>query len=114
MVASASFENLLVYIGFTLSLCAMLTVIGLMRIRRRTGIGGLAYRTPGYPVTPLLFILGNAWIILFSIRGRPVAALFGLATIAAGLAVYYRFARRRDRSPEYGDHPSPLQPEETL
>jgi len=113
MVASASFENLLVYIGFTLSLCAMLTVIGLMRIRRRTGIGGLAYRTPGYPVTPMVFILGNAWIIIFSIRGRPVAALFGLATIAAGLAVYYLFARRRDKSPEHGDHPSPLQPEET-
>jgi APA family basic amino acid/polyamine antiporter len=113
MVASASFETLLIYIGFTLSLCAMLTVIGLMRLRRRTGIDGLAYRTPGYPVTPMVFILGNAWIILFSIRGRPVAALFGLATIAAGLAVYYRFARRRGRSPEYEDQPSPLQPEET-
>ena len=34
MVVSASFETLLLYIGFTLSLFAMLTVIGLMRIRR--------------------------------------------------------------------------------
>jgi hypothetical protein len=29
--------TLLIYIGFTLSLCAMLTVVGLMRIRRRDG-----------------------------------------------------------------------------
>jgi APA family basic amino acid/polyamine antiporter len=106
MVLSASFDTLLIYIGFTLSLCAMLTVIGLMRVRRRTGIDGPAYRTPGYPVTPMLFILGNTWIIIFSIRGRPVAELFGLATIAAGLAVFYLFARRRDQSPEYGDQPS--------
>jgi len=94
MVLSASFETLLIYIGFTLSLCAMLTVIGLMRIRRRAPAPEGLYRTFGYPVTPLLFILGNAWIIFFSLKSRPVAALFGLGTIAAGMGVYRLFARR--------------------
>ena len=57
MVLSASFEALLIYIGFTLSLIASLTVIGLMRIRW-TGAGNQKkYKTWGYPVTPLVFIL---------------------------------------------------------
>lgn len=93
MLLSASFESLLIYIGFTLSLCAMLTVIGLMRIRRRADAAEGLYRTFGYPVTPLLFILGNAWIIFFSLKSRPLAALFGLGTIAVGMGVYRLFAR---------------------
>ena len=96
MVVSASFETLLIYIGFTLSLCAMLTVAGLMRIRmqgREESKPGL-YRTFGYPVTPLLFILCNCWIIFFSLKSRPAGALFGLGTILAGMALYLFFARR--------------------
>lgn len=95
MVLSASFETLLIYIGFTLSLCAMLTVLGLMRIRRKAGRAEIAYKTFAYPLTPLVFILGNGWIIFFSLKSRPVAALCGLVTIAAGGAVYWCFARRK-------------------
>ncbi len=97
MVLSASFETLLIYIGFTLSLCAMFTVIGLLRIRFRSAPADKIYRTFGYPLTPLVFILGNAWIIFFSMRSRPLGALFGLGTIAAGLLFYFFFARTAGR-----------------
>jgi basic amino acid/polyamine antiporter, APA family len=95
MVVSASFDSLLLYIGFTLSLFAMLTVIGLMRIRRRSNLPAGAYRTFGYPLTPLLFILGNLWIIFFSIKSRPMTALFGLGTIGLGIGAYIYFNRRQ-------------------
>ncbi len=91
MVVSASFGGLLLYIGFTLSLFAMLTVIGLMRVRKRFPVADGTYRTIGYPLTPLLFILGNLWIISFSIRSRPMTALFGLGTIGLGVAAYLYF-----------------------
>jgi APA family basic amino acid/polyamine antiporter len=94
MVLSASFETLLIYIGFTLSLCAMLTVVGLMRIRRRDGRQEDMYQTFAYPLTPLLFIAGNCWIIFFSVTSRPLAVLFALGTIAAGMAVYFFFCGR--------------------
>ncbi|MFO8049469.1 MAG: amino acid permease [Desulfosudaceae bacterium] len=93
MVITTSFNALLIYIGFTLALFAMLTVIGLMRIRIRQG-RTKGYRTPAYPLPPLLFILGSAWIIFFSIKSRPLASLFGLGTIAAGLLLYFYFAYR--------------------
>ena len=99
MVLSASFETLLIYIGFTLSLCAMLTVVGLMRIRRRDGKQEGMYQTFGYPLTPLLFIAGNCWIIFFSVTSRPIAVLVALGTIAAGMAVYLFFAAATKKLP---------------
>jgi len=98
MVLSASFETLLIYIGFTLSLCAMLTVLGLMRIRRRDGKASDLYRTPGYPLTPLLFIAANCWIIFFSIRSQPVAVLFALGTIAMGMLFYFFFSSEQQEA----------------
>ena len=99
MVVTTSFNALLIYIGFTLALFAMLTVIGLMRIRHRQHGSTPGYRTLGYPLTPLLFILGNAWIIFFSLKSRPLASLFGLGTIAAGLILYFYFAYRTRTGP---------------
>jgi APA family basic amino acid/polyamine antiporter len=95
MVLSASFETLLIYIGFTLSLCAMLTVTGLMRIRRKADRATIPYKTFAYPLPALIYILGNGWIILFSLKSRPVAALCGVITIAAGGLVYLFFARQK-------------------
>lgn len=93
MIVTATYDKLLVYIGFTLSLFAMLTVIGLVRLRWRESDITPLYRTWGYPLTPLLFILGNLWIVIFSVLRRPAPALWGLATIAAGLCLYLYFTR---------------------
>ncbi len=100
MIVTAAYDKLLIYIGFTLSIFAMLTVVGLMRLRRqRQGWSKtVTYRTWGYPLTPLIFILGNLWIIYFSLKSRPGPVLWGLATIAAGWVVYLYFSRRRLQS----------------
>ena len=94
MVVTASFDNLLVYIGFTLSLCAVLTVVGMVLLRIKQPALVTKYRTFGYPVTPFLFILGNLWIIYFSIKSRPITSLFGLGTIGLGLLVYLYFSHK--------------------
>lgn len=95
MVLTAAFDKLLIYIGFTLSLCAMLTVVGMMVLRKTQPSIDRSYKTFGYPVTPLLFILGNFWIVCFSVKSRPIASLFGLGTIGLGLLVYLYFKNPR-------------------
>jgi APA family basic amino acid/polyamine antiporter len=94
MVLSASFDALLIYIGFTLAFFSMLTVVGLMRIRIGARKNQNGYSTWGYPVTPLLFIIGNLWIIIYSIKSRPASALIGLGTILMGILAYFYFERR--------------------
>jgi APA family basic amino acid/polyamine antiporter len=100
MVITASFDKLLIYIGFTLSLCAMLTVVGMMRLRMNQPALARDYKTLAYPVPPLLFILGNLWIIYFSIKSRPITSLFGLGTIGLGVLVYLYFGRKRRQDHE--------------
>ena len=98
MVFTASFDKLLIYIGFTLALCATLTVLGMILLRITQPALKRDYKTLGYPVTPFLFILGNLWIIYFSIRSRPIASLFGLGTIGLGILVYLYFSIRRGQN----------------
>jgi APA family basic amino acid/polyamine antiporter len=88
MVITSSFDKLLMYIGFTLSLFAMLTVIGLMILRFRLPSIDRPYRTFGYPVTPVLFILSNLWIIAHTVKGNPFVLIYGGGTIVLGLFVY--------------------------
>jgi len=95
MVITASFEKLLIYIGFTLSVFATLTVVGMMLLRMKAPGLERDYKTLLYPLTPFLFVLGNLWIIYVSLRSRPTASFFGLGTIALGLLVYGHFRRKK-------------------
>ncbi|OPX20851.1 MAG: amino acid permease [Desulfobacca sp. 4484_104] len=99
MVFTASFENLLIFIGFTLSLFSLITVAGLMVIRQRQAAPDLPYKTLGYPFTPIVFILGNLWIVLFSILNKPLVSLTGLAAILLGVLLYVFFKRRGGEQP---------------
>ncbi|MBI9083680.1 MAG: amino acid permease [Desulfobacterales bacterium] len=93
LVLTAAFDQLLIYIGFTLSLCTLATVTGLMVLRYRNPGRITAYRTPGYPFPALFFITGNLWIVWYSVQSRPVASICGLATIGCGLMFYLLFSR---------------------
>lgn len=91
MVLSTTFDILLIYIGFTLSLSAICTVGGMMLLSHRMPLPYGSYRTPLYPFVPLIFIFGNTWIIYFVVKNEPIASLFGLITIGIGLLTYGAF-----------------------
>ncbi|MBW1716718.1 MAG: amino acid permease, partial [Deltaproteobacteria bacterium] len=94
MVITFSFDKLLLYVGFTLAVFAMMTVVGLVGLRIKKASFGRSYKTFGYPITPILFIVGNLWIIYFSIKSKPIVSLFGLGTIALGILFYMHFRKR--------------------
>ncbi len=93
MIMVSAFDQLLIYIGFTLSLSATLTVAGLFRLRRRYDSPD-TFRCPGYPLVPLFFIAGNLWIIIYTVISRPLTVLFGVSTILVGAGLYSIFRRR--------------------
>jgi APA family basic amino acid/polyamine antiporter len=99
MVFTSTFDQLLIYIGFTLAVFASLAVFGLIRLRLARPDLPKGYKTPGYPATPILFIAGNLWIIYYSIQDKPVASLFGALTILAGLAAFFGFDRKSKTRP---------------
>lgn len=88
-IVSGTFERVLTYAGFVLNLFTFLTVLGLIVLRFRQPALPRPYRTWGYPVTPLLFLLLNGWTLVFLLRDKPTESLLGLGTVLAGLVVYY-------------------------
>ncbi len=88
LIVTATFEVLLYYIGFTLSLFAGLTVLGVYLYRRQHPEAQLPYRTWGYPVTPALFLLLSSWMIAHTLIERPLESLAGVGTLVVGFVVW--------------------------
>jgi APA family basic amino acid/polyamine antiporter len=84
-VLTGSFEGVLSFAGFTLTLFALLTVLGVIILRRRQPALPRPYRTWGYPLTPTFFVLVNTIVLAFVLRERPVEATVSLALVALGL-----------------------------
>ena len=89
MVLTATFELLLTYIGFTLALSSGLTVTGVLVLRHREPRLGRPYRVLGYPWTPLLFVSLTLWMVFHTLTERPLAAVFGVATLASGVGLFF-------------------------
>jgi APA family basic amino acid/polyamine antiporter len=94
MVLTSSCVALLTYVGFTLSLVAGMTVLGVFVFRWREPTIPRPYLTWGYPVTPLLFLALTGWMTTRALLERPAASWAGLATILVSLALYGLLGRR--------------------
>ncbi|MFN8857742.1 MAG: APC family permease [Planctomycetaceae bacterium] len=88
MLLSAKFETLISFIGVTLSLSAATTVFGLFLLRIREPQLHRPYRVWGYPVTPLVFLMLEGWMITHTLVQRPVAAAWTAATLIVGVVLY--------------------------
>jgi APA family basic amino acid/polyamine antiporter len=77
-----------------------LTVAAIFVFRRRIPLETRepgAFRTPGYPVVPALFVAAAAVVVVSAVRTNPFRSAIGLALLAVGPFVYWFFARRSAR-----------------
>jgi APA family basic amino acid/polyamine antiporter len=96
-VLTSTFDQVITFIGFTLNLFTMMTVVGVIVFRIRQPKVERPYRTFGYPVTPILFMIINLWILVYGLIYKPEESLAGLACTLAGLIVYFigsRFTKK--------------------
>ncbi len=96
-VLTSTFGSLLIYIGFTLNIFAILAVITLFRVRRRNLVSKKICW--GYPVTPIVFIMFALWMTVWSIKSQPISTLTGLGTLAVGYIIYLILNRKNKKEP---------------
>ncbi|UOQ73893.1 APC family permease [Hymenobacter cellulosilyticus] len=94
-ILTSTFEQVLLYAGFILSLFTFLTVLGLFVLRVRRPELSRPYRAWGYPLTPLVFLALSGWTLVFILRDKPLESRYGLATLAVGGLVYFVGLRQR-------------------
>jgi basic amino acid/polyamine antiporter, APA family len=86
------------FVGFTLAIFAALTV-GAVFVMRARGHRA-AYRTFGYPVTPVLFIALSAWIAYSQIKANPLESLVVALVLGVGAVAYIFMTRGKEPLPD--------------
>jgi len=92
---TGTFEQLATYVVFGQWIFFGLTVGAVMILRATRPDLPRPYRTWGYPVTPVIFILAALYISVSTLVTQPVNAAAGLAVILAGLPGYLYWQRHR-------------------
>ncbi|MGA8144206.1 MAG: amino acid permease [Candidatus Acidiferrales bacterium] len=88
LVALGSFEEIVSYFIFVAVAFIGLAVAGLFVLRRRQQPLEGAMATPGYPVTPLAFLLLSVVMLVLLALHSPRQALLGSAVVLAGVPVF--------------------------
>jgi APA family basic amino acid/polyamine antiporter len=94
LVAIGTFEQIIAYFFFVTVIFIALTVAAVFILRRKGGATE-TYRLPGYPLTPLFFLLLIAALLVLLAAGNPVQAFLGVGVVVLGLPVYQLLFRKK-------------------
>jgi APA family basic amino acid/polyamine antiporter len=82
-------ESIIVYAGVGLSIFSMLAMSSVYVLRWKRPDLPRPFRTPGYPVTPAVYLIVTAMLTVATFQSRPLVSSYALASIAAGVPFYY-------------------------
>jgi basic amino acid/polyamine antiporter, APA family len=94
LVAIGTFQQIISYFIFVAVFFLGLSVAGLFVLRRRSSAAP-PVRTPGYPFTPIAFLVMVLGLLVLLVLHAPREAALGSAVVLAGAPVYYVFRSRR-------------------
>jgi basic amino acid/polyamine antiporter, APA family len=92
---SAAYDTITDYAVFALTLFYILVTASVFIFRRRLPDAERSYRTWGYPIVPVVFLVVSTWLIIQTIYSSPRKSAIGLVLILLGLPVYYLLESRR-------------------
>jgi len=94
LVVAGNFRAIVSYFIFIVLVFIGLTVAALFKFRREDA-NSVRYLTPGYPVTPIVF-LAMLLVLLVLIAGdNPMHAFLGVAVVSLGVPVYLVYRNKR-------------------
>jgi len=89
LAVSGTFEQLLTYVVFVGWIFYALGAACVFVLRRTKPKAERPFRVPGYPWTPLLFIVAAAALVANTIATQPGRAAIGIGVVLLGLPVYF-------------------------
>jgi len=98
LLLTRSFESVVQYTQFSLLICSLLAVVGVIILRFTQPALPRPYRVWGYPLPPLVFATVTIWMMIYLLRSHTTESLAGLATMLVGFALYFCAGKRLRRS----------------
>ena len=97
LLFTRSFESVVQYTQFSLLLCSLFTVLGVIVLRATRPEIARPYRVWAYPMPPIIFAVITLWMMFYLLRWKPIESLAGLATALVGLLLYFCARNRSQR-----------------
>ncbi len=88
LTLSGSFEQLVDYSTFAQLLFVVAVIAGVIVLRIKRPSMERPYKTWGYPVVPVIYVLGAGSIMVFLLRYKPAFTWPGLVLVILGIPVY--------------------------
>jgi APA family basic amino acid/polyamine antiporter len=98
LLFTSSFESVVQYTQFSLLLCSLFTVLGVIVLRTKRPEIARPYRLWAYPLPPIIFAVITLWMMFYLLRWKTTESLAGLATAIVGLLLYFCAGKRLNRS----------------
>jgi APA family basic amino acid/polyamine antiporter len=94
VVLSGWYDDLYNFVIFGSWILYLMTTFSVFVLRRKRPDLVRPYRTVGYPIVPVLFILVAAFLLVSTFQTRPRESLMGLFLMALGVPFYYYWKKR--------------------
>ena len=108
LAVSGTFEQLLTYVVFAGWIFYGLGATAVFVYRRRQPDAIRPFRTPGYPVTPVLFVVSAGMLVLNTLIAQPVRGAVGLGAVLLGTPAFFLW-RAKSRRTLVGFPPAPME-----
>ena len=89
MMVTLTFDAVLLYAQFAITMCGFLTVLGVIVLRWRRPDLPRPFRCWGYPFTPMVLLAVDIFALSYSARANPLQAGAGIGTLLAGIGLYF-------------------------
>lgn len=93
LTLSGTYDQLFTYVIFAGWIFYALGAAGVFMLRKKMPNAERAYRVPGYPVVPLLFILVATWFVVNTMIEQTADSLVGLVLLLLGVPFYLYYKK---------------------
>jgi basic amino acid/polyamine antiporter, APA family len=94
LTLTGGYQALFTYVTFASVLFGTLGGAAIFVLRARRPDAPRPYRALGYPVIPVLYVLGSFALVSNTLIERPTESIAGLGIVALGLPFYFYWSRR--------------------
>ena len=94
LTLAGTYQQLFTYVVFTAWIFYGLAVAGVIVLRIQDPARRRSFRTPLYPLLPILFVLAAVGIVASTIAADPFHTMLGAGAVLIGLPLYLLFTRR--------------------
>jgi APA family basic amino acid/polyamine antiporter len=92
MVLFGTFDQILTYMGFSLGIFPILSVLGVFKLRRSHQS---THKLPGFPLVPVFYILMGTAILVLGFLERPFESSIAILMVLIGVPVFLLFKKSR-------------------